>query len=315
MKWYCDLKNDKLNQNQNFWILKKLVSAEKHKSMKRKDLEQSFRNNPDKYPDSIVPHSSSINRITELVTSEAINGYDSGEESKKHLPMMEYYITVIGMIELLRLCHDKEFQQEIFENLDKFPHIEFNLDNLLTFFTKQQIFDTLVNVCKNTVIEIDYDPFSNNPNDKSKFFRHVLASELLHKKDKMIVYYILSKFIQNNFSYELSKRIPIYGTLQKKKQIFIKTNAMITISKIISCTFFHELILRCSNMNSLDSGYTTKGKFVVLEIIRTNPEIKKMYSKFIMQINNNIKFNADSLDEIEESISSKKSLIKFVDKI
>ncbi len=215
----------------------------------------------------------------------------------------------------MRLCHDKEFQQEIFENLDKFPHIEFNLDDLLAVFTKEQIFDTLVNVCKNTVIEIDYDPFSSNPNYESKFFRRVIASELLHEKDKMIVYYISSKFIQNNFSYELSERIPIYGTLQKKKHVFIKTNAMITINKIISCTFFHELILRCSNMDFVDSGYAVKGKFVVLEIIRTNPEIKKIYSKFIMQINKNIKFNVDSLDEIEKSISNKKSLIKFVDKI
>ncbi len=282
--------------------------------MQRKNLKQAFRKDPGQYPDSVIPYSSSINRIRELVANEAINEYDSGEKSRKDLPMMEYKITEIGMIELLRLCHDKEFDKDIFENLNNLPYIKYTLDRLLDVFSKEQIFDTLVNVCNNTRIEIDYDPFSNDLSDKSKFFRVVTALDLLYEKNKMIAYHISTKFIQNNFSYAIYERIPIYGTLQKKKRVFIKTKAMTAISKIISCAFFHELILRCSSMNYADKGYSEKGKFVVLEIIRTISEIREVYSKLLMQINNNMKFNTESLDEIEKSITSKKPLIKFVDK-
>ena len=316
MKWHSDLKNDKFNENQNFWILKKLVLANPTKSIQRKNLEMAFRNDSDNYPDSVIPHSSAINRINELVLNESISENDSGKESKKHLPMMQYRITSIGMIELLRLCYEKGFQQEIFENLNKLSYIKFTLDNLLLdVFTKEQIYDALVNVCKNTIIEIDHDPFSDKFSDKSKFFRVVTGLELSHEKDKMIVYHISTKFIQNSFSYTIYKRIPIYGTLQKKKRVFIKSKSMIAISKIISCVLFHELILRCSSMNYVDKGYSKNGKFAVMEIIRRYPEIKKVYSKFLSQINNNMKFNMDSLDEIEKSITSKKPLIKFVDKI
>lgn len=292
------------NETQNFWILKKLALANPRELMLRKNLEIVFRNDPDNYSDSEIPHSSSINRIKELVLKECITENDSGKKSYKHLPMMQYKITPMGLIELLRLCSEQGFQQEIFENLNHLPYIKYQLDSLLKVFSKEEIFETLVSVCKNVVIEIDSDPFRDKVNTNTKFLKHVKGSEILHEKKKMIVYYISIKFIQNNFSYRIYERIPIFGTLQNKKRVFDKSIAMNTISKIICCSFFHELILRCSSVNYANKGYSELGKLLVVEIIKI-PEIKEVYSKFLTQINNTMKFNMDSLDELEKLIARK----------
>lgn len=298
------MKNSEINDNQNFWILKKLALSDP-KPLNRQELKQAFKNNPDTFPDSIIPHSSSINRFQELVQNESITESDSGKKSYKQSPMMEYYITPIGIIELLRLFRNKKFDHEIFENLHKFPFIELNFDALLSVFSQEQIFETLVDVSSNTTIKIDHDPFNDTPiEDGSGFIKTVTAFELLNKKNKLIVFYIFNKFTHNNFSYVISERIPIFGKLQKKKRIFQKSKPMIAISRMFECSFFHELTLRCQNLNYED--YPAKnGISIVLGIIRTNPQLNNAYSKFLIQITNIMKFNLDSLKEIKNSLSTK----------
>ena len=310
-------------EEQNFIILKRLTRLDYTESLRRTDFERSDvgeslveSGHSDENKDATIPHSSLFNRIKQLVRNEAVWEDESGDKSKRHLPIMEYNITVIGLIELLRLCHDRKFQQDIFENLNTLPYIQFNIGKLLSVFSKEQLFETIVSVCYNTIIDIDYDPFSQQLGDgKYGFLRMVTAADLLDKKDGMIVYYIFTEFKKSNFSYMVRERIPIYGKLQGKKRIFFKSKALVGISEVVSCAFFHELILRCADTKHKDWRYPfAMGRKVVLEIIRTDPQLMKRYSSFLQQLNLHLQHETDLLEEIEYSVSQKKPLVKFIKK-
>lgn len=302
----------KTNDIQNFWILKKLVLSAP-KALNRIELKQSFRNDSEQYSDSKIPHSSSINRIRELISNDAIIEQDSGIKSKKDLPMMQYRISIIGMIDLLKLCHERKFDQEIFENLDMLPYIEWNLNKLLIIFSKEQIFETLVNVCNNTTIFTNYIPFKKDfEKNKSKIIKYGIRNVLTDKQFQRMDWNIFHKFIQDDFSYTVSNGITLNSISRKKNRFFVYSKALNMISTMISCAFFHELILRCSSMGNMNKyHYNRNGKDIVLTIIMEIPQLKETYLKFINQINNTMKINMDLLKDVEKSISSKTPPIQF----
>jgi hypothetical protein len=129
------------------------------------------------------------------------------------------------------------------------------------------------------------------------------AAELQRKKTGMVVYYTTTEFNEASFSYSMWERVPIYGRLEKGKKIFEDTKALITINKMISCAFFHELILRCLDIRFTEFGYTIKGKTLVLQIIRGDQELREIYHKFLFRIKRLFEHEEELLNELRQAIS------------
>ncbi len=305
-------------EQEYFIILRKLASAD---SLKRADFELpkvkgktvSEYFDPKVSQDSYVPHSSLIQRLNELKQMEVVDEYDSGLKSKKNLPIMEYCITVLGTIKLLQLCDETKFLQDVWSNS---YHLSYLLPTrkFLTQglgkklkFRKKQLFHTLVSVCKNIKIKIDNDPGYSKPNIDS----WVSASELLQGKKGLKVYHVFLTVRHGDFSYTVWERIPAYAKENHKGEIrFVDIPAYMKINELVSCAFFHELILRCSSIEFVRHGYPQMGKYLLMEYLRRDKDLKRFYLDFIDRIERKRFPERKLIDEIKIRISQKRSLLK-----
>jgi len=307
------LKKTRRTKDQEYFIiLRKLALVEELKrgdfefpKVKGKAISQSL--DPIVPHDSYVPHSSLIDRLTELKEIESIDVFDSGLRSKKNLPILEYAITSLGMIKLFQLCKETDLLSDVWTNMSRLPYLLMYRRTLKNYFKKKQLFDTLVTVCKNIKIEIDNEPQKFTP---GKFYMGVTVSDLLEGKKGIKVYYVFLTVKHNNFVSTVFKRYPVYAKKDHKGRIrFMIAPAYVGINKFVTCAFFHELILRCSNIDFADKGYPLEGKVVVMEILRRDKDLGATYLDFLQTIEWQRNREKKLLDEIKTKISRKRSLL------
>lgn len=266
---------------QNFNILRRLAELDTTGiELARKNFEKLREEGTDY---KSIPHSTVIDRLNELLEAESIKEYKSGKKSKKGLPIMEYSITSIGLIHLLRLCYGRPYQKKVFNNLMRLPYLDFHINKLLAVFTKEQLFDTLVSVCYNTIIEIDKESIDSQVQKKFHHVRMHTMAELLKGKKGLKIYYITIKFPDVEPPQFVWKRIPSFANIISEKKVF-DAKVVIVISKMISCAFFHELFLRCSDLRYSLLNYPAEGRAQVMKVISTDPELKEMYYEFLSQM-------------------------------
>ena len=273
--------------------------------VKGKTISQSL--NPKVSHDSYVPHSSLIDRLAELKEIEAIDVFDSDLRSKKNLPILEYGITSLGMIKLFQLCKETDLLSDVWTNMSRLPYLLMYRRTLENYFTKKQLFDTLVTVCKNIKIEIDNEPQKFTP---GKFYMGVTLSDLLEGKKGIKVYYVFLTVKHNNFVSTVFKRYPVYAKKDHKGRIrFMTTPVYVGINKLVTCAFFHELILRCSNIDFADQGYPLERKVVGMELLRKDKDLGAAYLDFLQTIEWQRDREKELLGEIKTKISRKRSLL------
>lgn len=158
----------KSKEEEYFIILKKLAET-KHHVLQRKDFEipkvkgKSISEELEKIPqkEDYIPHSTLITRLNELVENYLVRKYDSGLRSKRHLPIFEYDLTLFGLVKLLQLWSGKESLLGVWNAMTRLADILPYKRNLEEVFTKNQLTETLSQVCKNISIDIVKDPKKN----------------------------------------------------------------------------------------------------------------------------------------------------------
>lgn len=306
-------------KEEQFLILRKLASGGE---LKRRDFEEpkrrlkevkeklEFGKNRSKY----VPHSSLILRLDELVESHAIMKQNSGEESKKGLPIKEYYLTLFGFIRLLQLCEEEKFYSDIFKNSSRhLPKIIwFQIEKLLEIkmLSKEHLFFILVEIAKNTDIQIDFDPRNHPGIIGNRIYR--MSSSLLMKDVKWIhVYDVEIKIKQIENVYPIHKTFITSGKTRSEKDKKQKdAKYMGDINKMFIFAFVNELIMRCYRLDGKYSKYITPDEApFLLEILRFDNLLKRIYFDFVDDILYQQGIERDTILNVQKSLRSKRSLI------
>ncbi len=251
--------------------------------------------------DDFIPHSTLIDRLKDLIEIEAIEEFDSGKKSKKKLPIMEYDISLLGIIKMLQLCNEHEFQSDILPNIYRLSIIWYFVKPLTKVFSRTQIYETLVHVCKNTTVVIEKDPMKV---DLTKYHIPLISAyDLLKGKNGIKTFIIESKVDQLHSSCLLTNKFSAYGKKLKEKVIFSNIKPISEINNIVTAMFFHELIFRCSNPSYLSKKYPFQGKRILLQWINSEKQFKTIYSNFLQKIKNQQLEENQILFEIESKIN------------
>ena len=256
-----------------------------------------------------IPHASLIQRLKELKNAGSVGESNSGEKSKRKLPIKEYSITIYGFSKLLSLFKGKDFENDIFDIIgDFFTMIWYEIDKLKLAFSREQLFDVLATVCYNTSITIDY-----NPRDGETIHTRGITADLLLKKVKWVHYHRFEiKVQQLDSTYIVEKEFLISDTKRTRKSINAKTESVyLEFVKLIHSAFFHELLIRCQDLNF--PGYPGKENIrkYVMEILRTNKILNEYYVNFLKYIKSQQDRQREIISEITHSIARKKPLVKF----
>lgn len=315
-------------KEEQFLILRKLASGGE---LERNDFEEKRRfkgveeelergRNSSEY----VPHSSLILRLEELVDLQSIVARDSGKKSKKGLPMKEYYLTLFGFIRLLQLCKKETFYKDIFENASRhIPKIIwFQIERLLKIkmLSKEHLFFILVEIAKNTDIQIDFNPKDNAGIIGNRVYK--FSSSLLSEKIKWIhVHDVEIKIKQIENVYPLHKTFITYGKTKSKKDMKEKDSKFIgEINRMFIFAFVHELIMRCYRINDRFSKKDGDVKYVtsdeapfLLEVLKLDESLKRIYFENIDYILDQQRIEQETMMDVKKYLKSKKSLISKKD--
>ena len=166
-----------------------------------------------------------------------IEEYDSGEKSKKDLPIKEYYLTFLGVVKLFQICTDNKLLIDVWDMMPKFSYLLMYKHTLEKIFTKEQLTDTLGSVCKNIVIDIITEP--NKMVFKPGRMPGLTALDVLQGKLGVKIYFVEITMTFPTFSHTIIERIPIYAKKINRKVQFLDIDAIDIINKIITCAFFH----------------------------------------------------------------------------
>lgn len=289
-------------EREHFSILSRLAN---HESLKRIEFERpkthrSFTEENHKPSEDVIPHSSLIDRLTELKKMEAVWESDSGEKSKKNITMNEYTLTPIGLIKLFGMCTGKELLPLDFHMKWSLPYIFMYVKFLQSMFSEKQLFEALIQVCKNIEIDIEYNPLLlYDKNTKS----YLTKEDMSEGKKAVKMYHIYVKIKHSQFSFVLSKHVKSYQyELGKNKFRFRDSEALNAIIVMTACAFYHELIMRCQNPEFQIPGFTFgKARLYVIDVLRDNADLWNFY--------------LDMLDEIEDYVEQEKKDVAYVKKL
>lgn len=311
-------------KEEQFLILRKLASGGE---LERNDFEEKRRfkgvkdelergRNSSKY----VPHSSLILRLDELVDLQSIVARESGKKSKKGLPMKEYYLTLFGFIRLLQLCKKETFYKDIFENASRhLPKIIwFQIEKILgiKMISKEHLFFILVEISKDTDIQIDFNPKDNAGIIGNRVYR--FSSSLLRKEIKWIhVYDVEIKIKQIENKYPFHKTFITSGKTKSQKDIKKKDfKVMGNINRMFIFAFVNELIMRCYRISDRFSKDQGKSKYpttdeapFLLEVLKLDESLKKIYFENIDYILDQQRTEQEIMINVKKSLKSKESLI------
>lgn len=248
-----------------------------------------------------VPHSSLIKRLKELEKMGAIESFDSGKLSKINLPIDRYDLTFLGVIKLLQLCDEKHFEPEIMSNL-RLGRILIGLGYLENAFSKEQLYETLVYVCKNTRIQVyDNSTELKEPTGKVQF---LTGAEILDEKSHDIFIYSLEIILKYpNFSYIIDERMLVFEKNPLGKKIRPKLTVRRTIDEMLSSAFYYELMHRSMSVTYIGENYPgEKGKLLVLELVRKNRVLKPAFLKFLDKIQRQNELRSLETNELKSDI-------------
>jgi len=289
-----------------FIILKKLLLTKD--ILERKDFEipkvkdtiiEKGKTSTEEY----VPHSTLILRLEELKKIEAIKEMDSGRMSKKDLPIRSYYLTFFGIIKLLQICDEKKFNSDIFHNLESLSFISVKL--LSEVFSKKQIFETLMHVCKNTRIKIVHNPKNFIDDD---FFIRYTAADMLNGKHGTKIYLLKIKRDYLNFSYVIDEQITIHGIKKRGKIVFSTAKAIVPFNKTVSCAFYDELIQRCIHKNGYPKKHTRNSAIVWLcEYIKWAIPLNDNFLNYLEKLTRQFEDQSKYITNISQAVNGKKS--------
>lgn len=310
---------------ENFLILRQLAS-------KREQIRTDFEEPPRKFKGVkaelergknrplYIPHSSLILRLEKLLESHAIIEQDSGKISKKGLPIKKYSLTFFGFIKLLQLCKKEEFHNDIFENASVYipKIIWFQIERLLEhkMMSKEHLFFILVEVAKNTDIQIDLDPKENAGIIGNRIYR--FPSSLLAKEIKWVhIHDIEIKIKQIQNVYPFHRTFITHGKTTSKIDMQAKDSKhMGDINKMFIFAFTHELIMRCYR---IDDRFSTRdgnimyptpdGAPYLLEFLKLNESLKRIYLTNIDYILDQQIIEQETMTTVKKILYSKKSLI------
>jgi len=300
------LKNHrKTKEDEYFIILKKLASVKNFESLKRKDFERpkivkkSFRGEIEKPQDEFIPHSTLISRLEELKKMNMVEDYDSGERSKKNLPIKEYSMTFLGAVKLYQLCKDEKLLLDVWDLMPRFSYLLMYKHPLESVFTKEQLTDTLSYVCKNIVIDIVTD--THNMEFKPGRIPGLTAYDELKGKLSVKIYFVEITVNFPSFSHTIIERIPIYAKKIDRKIQFLDVQAIDIINKIITCVFLHELFIRSSLLEYVQLEYPNKkGRNHIMHILKQDKELNIVYKDFLKKIESDRRFEEKTINEIKE---------------
>lgn len=277
------MKRDK-KENQYFLILCKLLTKEK---LLRPDFERP-KKQITRFDEKInnelrkhIPHSTLINRLDELKELVSLIEIDTGNLSKRGLPLFSYSITSFGFVKLLSLCDPKNIPKEVSDSIQFYlPKISYNWDFLCELFDSKLLYETLIDVCKN--LEIRIAVFNKNSTTPDPLF-YVTAAELLTKKNFRILR-ISAKVENETSSYTLQKRFTVYESGRNNPPQFRFYKIEADLMNMVSVLFYHKLLVRCGNSNFKD--YPTSGRILVKEIIKSETNLNEIYREFLSDISN-----------------------------
>jgi hypothetical protein len=252
--------------------------------------------------------------LGKLIESQAIVEQNSGEKSKKGLPIKEYYLTFFGFIKLLQLCEKEKFYEDIFKNSSRhLPKIIwFQIEKLLEIkmVSEEHLFFILVEIAKNTDIQIDFDAKNNAGSIGNRIYR--MPPILLMNEIKWIhVYDVEIKIKQIENTYPLHKTFITSGKTKLKKDMKQKDlKSILDINKIFIFAFVNELILKSYRINERYPKYIVPDEIpFLLEVLRFDETIKRIYFENITDILEQNRSEEDIMSNIKKSLQSKKSLI------
>lgn len=310
---------------ENFLILRQLASK---REQTRTDFEEPPRKikgikdelDLGKNRSRYIPHSSLILRLKKLVESRAIIEQNSGKTSKKGLPIMKYSLTFFGFIKLLQLCEREEFHNDIFENASVYipKIIWFQIEQLLEheMMSKEHLFFILVEVAKNTDIQIDLDPKDHAGTIGNRVYR--FPSSLLAKEIRWIhIHDIEIKIKQIQNVYSLHRTFITYGKARSKKDMQEKNSKTLgDINKMFIFAFTHELIMRCYRTDDRFSKSDGNMKYptydeapYLLEFLKLNESLKNIYLTNIDYILDQQRIEQETMTNVTKILKTKKSLI------
>lgn len=318
-------KNRRDPNDEQFLILRKLAS---NRQLRRGDFEQpkptikgikdelELGRNKSKY----IPHSSLILRLNELIKSQSIIELDSGEKSKKGLVIKEYYLTFFGFIKLLQLCEKEKFYEDIFLNASKhIPKIIwFQIEKLIEIemVSKEHLFFILIEIAKNTDLQIDFTPRDNAGIIGNRVYR--FPSSLLDKKIKWIhVYDIEIKIKQIENTYPLRRTFITSGKTKSQKDMKEKDSKFMgEINRMFVFAFVNELIMRCYRINDRFSKTDEDSKYItpdeapfLLEVLKLDESLKRIYFEHIDYVLDQQRIEQETMINVKKSLKSKRSLI------
>lgn len=310
---------------EHFIILRKLASKG---DLRRSDFEQpklkirgvkeelELRKNKSKY----IPHSSLRLRLDELVESGSIVEQNSGEKSKQGLPIKEYYLTFFGFIKLLQLCESEKFYSDIFNNASRhIPKIIcIHMERLhgINMMSIEHLFFILVEVAKNTDIQIDFNPKSHAGTIGNRIYQ--MPSSLLLDEVKWIHVHdveIKIKLIEN--VYPFHRTFITSGKTRSKNEMKEKDGKVLgDINRMFIFGFVNELIMRCYRVDDRFSRMDGGSKYItpdeapfLLEVLRLDESIKKIYFENIDYILDQQWEETTTMKAVKKSLKSKRSLI------
>ena len=303
----------------HFLILRKLAHG---KSLKRTTFEvpkpkklhymRQKETPPTKISDQYIPHSTLITRLEELVSSNFILELDSGNKSKKQLPIMEYRLTFYGIIRLLQLCKEDEFYPDVFRNSEHYlPIVIVNQIQLLIkskIFGIKQLFSLLVDVAKKFDIQIDYEPRRDSGSTITRPF--LLSGKENSSKTKYVhVFSVFMKIRQIHSDYNVERTFVSSG--KTEQEIKLQDGGhILRINRMFIFAFVNELIMRCYRINDRHKEYPRPDEAIfLLEILRFNPILKQIYFEQVDEILYQQGIERDTILDVQKSLRSTKSLI------
>ncbi len=253
-----------------------------------------------------ISHSSLVDRWNELLETSAIFNVKTSEKNKRRDPLVVGHITFFGVIKLLSISNESDLQN-IFQSVHShFPFVSDYWEHLKSVYTEEQLFQTLTSVCKNTSIEIDFDPRRRKQDPKRPYTKFGITADLLSKEIKWVhLYRVEIKIPHSDFSHTITRTIFLKGDKNSKKMIRKETYSVFsTIRKIIVCAFFHELLMRGFRYDDESAEYPAGSRLnIVYEVIKANKLLLSWYQNFLREIEVGFSREMDGVAKIKNSIA------------
>lgn len=298
MSCICDLKSHKkIKQGQNFAILKKLLIAEhplerqSFEESKRKTvyhseeylMDKSLREEQRKQVGAIA-HSTIIKRFGELASKYYVAEVRPRGKSKRNLPIRRYRITSLGVLELLRNSNPKS-DQDLFDSIRTVipPILNWSIDFLLETFTKEQLFDTMISVANNLVVDFE--------SKKEEIgILHARGSEIdrLRKAKWAHRFSLDSKIpLNNSLTLHIEKEFTVFGNKPKTEPMIKSEKIMTEVDLLFVFMFCFELLMRCTRSKEEFQNYPTiQGIWVISQMIKNNDILQTLFSNYLHILQN-----------------------------